>query len=56
MTLAELVLIKKEEFDAFVEQNPVCGYKFMKRIALVVGSLVRDMNEKFIGMLDYMWR
>ena len=56
MTLTELVLIKKEEFDAFVEQNPACGYKFMKRIALVVGSLVRDMNEKFVGMLNYMWR
>jgi CRP/FNR family transcriptional regulator/CRP/FNR family cyclic AMP-dependent transcriptional regulator len=56
MTQAELVLIKKEEFDAFVNQNPVCGYKFMKRIALVIGSLLRDMNEKFVGMLDYMWR
>ena len=56
MTHAELVVIKKEEFDAFVKQNPACGYKFMKRIALVIGSLVRDMNEKFIGMLNYMWR
>lgn len=56
MIHAELVLIKKEEFDTFVKHNPVCGYKFMKRIALVVGSLLRDMNEKFVGMLDYMWR
>ena len=56
LTEAELVLINKEEFDAFVKSNPACGYKFMKRIALVVGSLLRDMNEKFVGMLDYMWR
>jgi len=56
ITHAELVLINKEEFDAFVKHNPECGYKFMKRIALVVGSLLRDMNEKFVGMLDYMWR
>jgi CRP/FNR family transcriptional regulator/CRP/FNR family cyclic AMP-dependent transcriptional regulator len=56
ITQAELVLIKKEEFDTFVMHNPKCGYKFMKRIALVVGSLLRDMNEKFVGMLDYMWR
>ncbi|MGA1792285.1 MAG: Crp/Fnr family transcriptional regulator [bacterium] len=56
ITGTELVLINKEEFDAFVKGNPACGYKFMKRIALMVGSLLRDMNEKFVGMLEYMWR
>ena len=56
ITQVELVLINKEEFDAFVKRNPASGYKFMKRIALVVGSLLRDMNEKFVGMLEYMWR
>jgi len=56
ITGTELILIHKEEFDAFVKQNPSCGYKFMKRIALMVGSLLRDMNEKFVGMLEYMWR
>jgi CRP/FNR family cyclic AMP-dependent transcriptional regulator len=56
ITGTELILIHKEEFDAFVKRNPSCGYKFMKRIALMVGSLLRDMNEKFVGMLEYMWR
>jgi CRP-like cAMP-binding protein len=53
---AELLVLRKEEFDALVGRNPAFGYKFIKRIALVVGSLLRDMNEKFVGMLDYMWR
>jgi CRP/FNR family cyclic AMP-dependent transcriptional regulator len=56
ITGTELILINKEEFDAFVKRNPACGYKFMKRIALMVGSILRDMNEKFVGMLEYMWR
>jgi len=56
MNTTELVILTKEAFDALAVRNPACGYKFMRRIALVIGSLLRDMNEKFSGMLDYMWR
>ncbi len=56
MNKAELILLSKEEFDPFAEKFPSAGFKIIKRITIVVGSLLRDMNEKFVGMINYMWR
>lgn len=56
VTKAELVILEKNKFDALAKQSPACGYKVIKKIAIAIGSLLREMNEKFIGMVDYMWR
>lgn len=56
MNQAELILLSKDSFDPLAEGYPSCGYKIIRRITLVVGSLLRDMNEKFVGMINYMWR
>lgn len=56
MTHVELVILEKNTFDALAKHSPECGYKIIKKIAIAIGSLLREMNEKFIGMLDYMWR
>jgi len=56
MNKAELILLSKDKFDPFAEKFPGAGYKIIRRITIVVGSLLRDMNEKFIGMINYMWR
>lgn len=56
MNEVELILLSKEKFDPFAAKFPLAGYKIMRRITIVVGSLLRDMNEKFVGMINYMWR
>ncbi|MGA1826377.1 MAG: Crp/Fnr family transcriptional regulator [bacterium] len=52
----QLVLIDREKFDKLVEKNPLCGYKIMKKVALTMSSLLRDMNDKFAELLNYIWK
>lgn len=56
VTHAELIILDKESFDVLAKNSPACGYKVVKRIAIMIGSLLREMNEKFVGMMEYMWR
>ncbi|MGA1867089.1 MAG: cyclic nucleotide-binding domain-containing protein [bacterium] len=52
----KLIVIEREKFDKLVEDNPLCGYKIMKKVALTMSSLLRDMNDKFAELLNYIWK
>lgn len=51
-----LYLLDRNDFDRFVEKFPADAVKIMK---LLVGELIdqlRSMNERYIDMVNYMWR
>ncbi len=47
----ELFLIKKEDFKALEQSDPMLMYKIMKTIARVASRNVHSMNERLIKLL-----
>ena len=51
----QVMVINKTNFDKFVEAVPQAGYKILKAITCEISELLKQMNDKFIDMMGYMW-
>lgn len=50
-----MFVIKKADMDMFLEKNPKTAYKIVRDLAIEIGQILRDMNYKFIKMVEYLW-
>ncbi len=52
---AEVLLIRRTEFDKLAVRNPAVGYRIMARMAGQMATLLRDMDEKFVELVSYIY-
>jgi CRP/FNR family cyclic AMP-dependent transcriptional regulator len=52
---AEVLLIRRTEFDKLAARNPAVGYKIMLRMAGQMATLLRNMDEKFVELVGYIY-
>lgn len=52
----DLYLLDRNDFDKFVEKFPADAVKIMKLLVSELIDQLRSMNERFIDMVNYMWR
>lgn len=52
---AELLVIRRTEFDKLGARNPAVAYRIMLRLAGRLAALLRDMDEKFVEMVGYVY-
>jgi len=52
---AEVLLIRRTEFDKLAARNPAVGYRIMLRMAGQMATLLRDMDEKFVELVSYIY-
>jgi CRP-like cAMP-binding protein len=51
----ELLMIRRTEFDRLAARNPATGYRIMLRLAGKLAALLRDMDEKFVELIGYVY-
>ena len=52
---AKLLLIRRTEFDKLATRNPPVAYRMLLRLAGQLATLLRDMDEKFVEMVGYIY-
>jgi CRP-like cAMP-binding protein len=52
----DLYIMDQHSFDEFVEKFPSDAVKIMKLFINELVEQVRSMNERYIDMVNYMWR
>jgi len=52
---AEVLLIRRTEFDKLAARNPTVGYKIILRMAGQMATLLRNMDEKFVELVGYIY-
>ncbi|MEW6378368.1 MAG: cyclic nucleotide-binding domain-containing protein [bacterium] len=50
-----VMVISKIDFDRFIEATPQAGFKIFKVIIGEISELLKQMNNRFIDMMGYMW-
>lgn len=48
-------VIEGSDFETIVDANPRIVQKVMKNIILAAHAIVRNMNSRYIEMINYMW-
>lgn len=51
----DLFVIEKSDFDKLEDIDPQCGYKVVRELTLAINGILRQMDEKFIDMIKYVW-
>jgi CRP-like cAMP-binding protein len=51
----DVMVINKIDFDRFIEEAPQAGFKIFKVIIVEISELLKQMNNRFIDMMGYMW-
>lgn len=51
----QIMVISKIDFDRFIEEAPHAGFKIFKVIIVEISELLKQMNNRFIDMMGYMW-
>ncbi len=52
----KVLVIKKEDMDKFLQRNPLIAYKMVRHITIAICEILRSMNDKFMNMVDYLWK
>jgi CRP-like cAMP-binding protein len=52
---AEVLQIRRTEFDKLAARNPAVGYRIMLRMAGQMANLLRTMDEKFVELVGYIY-
>jgi CRP-like cAMP-binding protein len=52
---AELLMIRRTEFDKLAARSPAVAYQMMLRLAGQLATLLRDMDDKFVEMVSYIY-
>jgi CRP-like cAMP-binding protein len=50
-----LLIIRKKDMDKFLKNNPDIAYKIVRGLSIEIANMLRNMNDKFINMIDYVW-
>ena len=52
---AEILLIRRTEFDKLAVRTPAVGYRIVLRMAGQIAALLRDMDDKFVELVSYIY-
>jgi CRP-like cAMP-binding protein len=52
---AEVLMLRRSEFDRLAARNPAVGYKIMLRMAGHLATMLRSMDEKFVELVSYIY-
>ena len=52
---SEILQIRRSEFDKLARSNQALAYRIMVRMAMQLANLLKEMDEKFIELVSYIW-
>jgi len=49
-------VISRDDMARFLKEDPQIAYTIVREIAIDISKILREMNEKFMGMVNYIWQ
>lgn len=51
----KVFVLGKTEMDRLLEETPLTAFKIVREMTIAISEILREMNNKFIKMVDYIW-
>jgi len=52
----QLIILSKSDFDTLLQSNPLIVGKILRRLAIHLASIVRNMNSQYMDLMHLMFR
>ena len=51
----KVFVLEKAEMDRLLAETPLTAFKIVREMTIAISEILREMNNKFIKMVDYIW-
>ena len=51
----KVFVLGKKEMDRLLAETPLTAFKIVREMTIAISEILREMNNKFIKMVDYIW-
>ena len=51
----KVFVLGKAEMDRLLKETPLTAFKIVREMTIAISEILREMNNKFIKMVDYIW-
>lgn len=51
----KVFILRKDSMDKLLEEHPVTAFKILRVMTIEICELLRQMNAKFMDMVNYVW-
>jgi CRP-like cAMP-binding protein len=51
----KVFILPKADMDRLLKDAPLIAFKIVREMTIVISEILRDMNNKFMKMVDYIW-
>ena len=48
-------ILRKAHMDRLLQDSPLTAFKIVSEMTIAISEILREMNNKFIKMVDYIW-
>jgi len=50
-----LLILSRDQLDELIGDDPALAYRILRKVSLVICGLLRQMDEKVIDMIKFVW-
>jgi len=51
----KVFILVKADMDKLLAESPQTAYKIVREMTIVICEILREMNDKFMKLVDYVW-
>jgi CRP-like cAMP-binding protein len=52
----KVLVLSRADMARFLVEDPQIAYTIVREIAIDISKILREMNERFMGMVNYIWQ
>ncbi len=51
----KVLILRRSDMEKILQENPRTAYKIVKEMTISISEILRDMNDKFMKLVNYVW-
>jgi CRP-like cAMP-binding protein len=51
----KVLVLKRKDMEKLLQENPHTAYKIVRKMTITICEILRDMNDKFMKLVNYVW-
>jgi CRP-like cAMP-binding protein len=51
----KVFVLKRADMERLLKENPQTAYKIVREMTIAICEILRDMNDKFMKLVNYVW-
>ena len=51
----KVLVLKRSDLEKMLEETPKTAYKIVREMTIAINEILREMNDKFMKLVNYVW-